>query len=92
MVPFLALLIFRPSGTALFALTFCRACPNLARNKALKKLFGGLALNFWYGVEEDVYLEATTLGSAMVTIKNLIGMTGTCDSNDWNQCISFIGT
>ncbi len=26
-------------------------------------------MNFWYGVEEDVYLKASTLGSAMVTTK-----------------------
>ena len=39
------------------------------KNKALKKLFGGLAMNFWYGVENDVYLKASALGSAMVMIK-----------------------
>ncbi len=35
----------------------------------MKKLFGGLAKNFWFGVEEGVYLEASALGSAVVIIK-----------------------
>ena len=35
-----------------------RACPNLVpRNNDLKKLFDRLSMNFWYGVEEDGYLE-----------------------------------
>ena len=45
----------------------------------MKKLFGGLAMNFWYGIEEDVlatiandgFLVASALGSDMVTIKKL---------------------
>jgi hypothetical protein len=37
----------------------------------------GHSRNFWYGVEEDKYLEATVLGSDVVTIKNIIGATET---------------
>jgi hypothetical protein len=42
---------------------------------------------FWYGIEEDAYLKASALGSAVVMIKNLIGATGTHDANYWNQCV-----
>ncbi len=63
----------------MLVLIFRRALPNsVLRNKALRKLFGGLATNFWYGVEEDVYLEASTLGLAVVMIKNLVGGAGAC--------------
>jgi len=65
----------------LHALILCRALPNLVpRNKDLKKLFGGLDTNFWYGIEEDVYLEASALGSAVVTMKNWRAI-------GWNQRI-----
>jgi len=37
--------------------------------KDLKKLFGGLSKNVWYGVEEDRNLVASNLGSAVVTVK-----------------------
>jgi hypothetical protein len=48
-----------------------RACPSLVqRNNDLKKLFDGLFMNFWYGIEEDRYFIASTLGSDMVMIKN----------------------
>jgi hypothetical protein len=42
----------------------------VARNSDLKELFGGLSTNLWYGVEEDKYLGANTLGSDVVMIKN----------------------
>jgi hypothetical protein len=35
----------------------------------LKKLSDGPSRNFWYGVEEDKYLEASVLGSDVVMIK-----------------------
>jgi hypothetical protein len=41
----------------------CRARPILVpKIRDLKKLFGGLSKNFWYGVEEDWYLGASALG------------------------------
>jgi hypothetical protein len=42
----------------------------------LKKLFGGLSKNFWYGVEEDWYLVASALGSTVVTKKIFRGPAG----------------
>jgi hypothetical protein len=47
------------------------------RKKDLKKLLDGPSRDFWYGIEEDKYLEASVLGSDVVMIKNLIGVTGT---------------
>jgi len=44
--------------------------------KDLKKLFGGLAKNFWCGVQEDRNLRASTLGSAIVTVKKFVGAAG----------------
>jgi hypothetical protein len=41
------------------------------RKKDLKKLLEGPSRNFWYGVEEDKYLEACVLGSDMVTVEKL---------------------
>ncbi len=32
----------------------------------LRKLFGGLSKNFWYGVEEAWYLGASALGSVVL--------------------------
>ncbi len=53
----------------------CRALPKLVpRNMDLKKLFGGLATNVWYGIEEDLYLEAGALGLTMVTMKYFVGV------------------
>jgi len=43
----------------------------------LKKLFGGLSKNFWYGVEEDWYLGASALGVVVFdTQKNFLEPTG----------------
>jgi hypothetical protein len=47
------------------------------RKKDLKKLLDGPSRNFWYGVEEDKYLEASVLGSDVVRKKIFIGATGT---------------
>jgi hypothetical protein len=41
----------------------------------LKKLFGGLSKNFWYGVEEAWYLGASALGVVVLTQKNFVGST-----------------
>jgi hypothetical protein len=49
----------------------------VTRKKDLKKLFDGPSRNFWYGIEEDKYLEASALGSDVVTMKKFIGATGT---------------
>jgi hypothetical protein len=38
------------------------------RKNDLKKLFDGPS-RIWYGIEEDRYLEASALGSDVVTIK-----------------------
>jgi hypothetical protein len=52
----------------------CRACPDLVpRKKGLKKLFDGPSRKFWYGMEEDKYLGASTLGSDVVTKKLFVG-------------------
>jgi hypothetical protein len=48
----------------------------LPKIRDLKKLFGGLSRNFWYGVEEDSYLEASALGSTVVTKKKFRGAAG----------------
>ncbi len=69
-VPFLALLVLEVFKG--------RACPSLVpRKKDLKKLLDGPSRNFWYGIEENKYLEASVLGSDVVTIKNFVGATGT---------------
>ncbi len=61
----------------MLALILCRALPKLVpRNKDLKKLFEGLATNFWYGIEEDGFLEASALGSTVVMMKNFVGAAG----------------
>ncbi len=53
--------------TVMLVLMTCRACPSLVpRKKDLKKLFNGLFRNFWYSMEEDKYLGASTLGSDVV--------------------------
>ncbi len=86
--PFLHYWFLRPSGTALLVLMACRACPKwVTRNSDLKELFDGPSRNFWYGVEEDKYLKASTLGSNMVTIKKTVEMTGTLHSNSLNRRI-----
>jgi hypothetical protein len=52
----------------------CRACPKLVlRKKDLKKLLEGPSRNFWYGVEEDKYLEASFLGSDVAMMKKIVG-------------------
>jgi hypothetical protein len=53
----------------------------------MKKLLDGLSRNFWYGVEEDKYLEASILGSDVVTIKKLVGTTGTLHDGSLNPRI-----
>jgi hypothetical protein len=54
----------------LLALIIGRALPRFVpKIRDLKKLLGGRSKNFWYGVEEDWYLEASALGSAVVTKK-----------------------
>ncbi len=59
----------------------CRACPNLVpMKKDMKKLFDGPFRNFWYGVEEDRYLEASALGSDVV-MKKIVGAAGTLHGN-----------
>ena len=64
-------------GISLFAPIFHRAFPNsVPRNKALKKLFRGLAMNSWCSMEEDVYLETSALGSAVVTMNNFVVAAG----------------
>ena len=86
--PFLHSWFLRPSGTALLILMTCRACPSLVpRKKDLKKLFDGPSKNFWYGIEEDKYLKASTSGSDVVTIKIIVGVTGTLHGNSLNQRI-----
>ena len=60
--------------TALLVLMTRRACPSLVPTKKVsKKLFDGPSRNFWYGVEEDKYLRASTLGSDVVTKKFFLG-------------------
>ncbi len=63
----------------MLTLSLCRALPKIVlRNKDLKKLFSRLATNFWYSVEDDVYLKASALlGSAVVTIKKIVRAAGT---------------
>ncbi len=54
----------------MLVLIFCRARPRLVpKIRDLKKLFGGLSKNFWYGVEEDWYLGASVLGVVVLTQK-----------------------
>ena len=61
----------------MLVLMACRARPILLpKIRDLKKLFGGLSRNFWYGVEEDSYLEASALGSTVVTKKKFRGAAG----------------
>ncbi len=61
----------------MLALMIRRACPNLVpRNNDLKKLLAGPSMNFWYGVEEDRYLGASTLGSVVLDTKKFVGTTG----------------
>ena len=56
----------------MLALIFCRAFPKVVpKMKDLKKLFGGLSKNFLCGIEEDKYLRASALGSAVVTVKKI---------------------
>ena len=75
--PFSHSWFLRPSGTDLLALMIRRACPNLVpRNNDLKKLLAGPSMNFWYGVEEDRYLGASTLGSVVLDTKIFVGPTG----------------
>jgi hypothetical protein len=51
----------------LLILIFCRAQPRLVpKIRDLKKLFGELSKNFWYGVEEVWYLGANALGSVVL--------------------------
>jgi hypothetical protein len=79
---------FRLLGTALLVLMICRAGPNLVpKKKDLKKLFDGFSTNFWYSIEEDKYLRASTLGSDVVTIKNFIGATGLLYGDSWYRSI-----
>ncbi len=33
-------------------------------------------MNFWYGVEEDVYLKASALGSALEMMEIFVGVAG----------------
>jgi len=77
-VPLLTFLIFRLLGTALLVLIILHvALPkSVPKNTVMKKLFGGLATNFWYGIEEDVYLKASALGLALAMMKNYIGAVG----------------
>ncbi len=57
-------------GCPLLTLILCRALSRInPRNKDLR----GLATNVWYGIEEDVYLKASTLGSTVVTMKDFVG-------------------
>ncbi len=66
----------------------CRVCPSLVpRKKNLKKLLDGPSRSFWYGVEEDEYLEASILGSDVVMIKKFVGATGTLHDGSLNQRI-----
>ncbi len=86
--PFLHSWFLRPSGTALLVIRTCRACPSLVPRKTdLKKLLDGPSRNFWYGIEEDKYLEASVLGSDMVTIKKFVGATGTRQEGSLNPHI-----
>ena len=55
----------------MLTLIFQRARPP--RNKVLKNLFGKLVTNFWYSIEEDVYLDASALGVPVVTMKCRVG-------------------
>ena len=57
------------------------------RKKDLKKLLDGPSRNFWYGVEEDKYLEASVLGSDAVMIKIFIGATSTLYDGSLNPHI-----
>ncbi len=51
-----------------------RALPRcVPKIRDLKKLFGGRSKNFWYGVEEDWYLEASALGVRCDEQKNSKG-------------------
>ena len=66
----------------MLALMTCRARPILVpKIRDLKKLFGGLSKNFWYGVEEDWYLVASALGSTVVTKKIFLGPAGAIPGN-----------
>ena len=63
----------------------CRARPILLpKIRDLKKLFGGRSKNFWYGVEEDGYLNASALGSHVVTINKF-------HRGDWHSSRRFVG-
>ncbi len=47
-------------------------------------------MNFWYSDEGCVYIKASTLGSAMVKMKNFVGAADT----QWSEStyLAFIGT
>jgi hypothetical protein len=57
------------------------------RKKDLKKLLDGPSRNFWYGVKEDKYLEASVLGSDGVMVKKYVGATGTFHDGSLKPCI-----
>ena len=49
-----------------------RALPGFVpKIRDLKKLFGGLSKNFWYGVEEAWYLGASALGVVVFGTKKI---------------------
>jgi hypothetical protein len=61
--------------------------------KALGWLLGGPSRNFWYGVEEDKYLETSILGSDVVIVEKL--HRGDWHASQWfleTMYLAFVGT
>ena len=56
----------------------------IPRKKDLKKLLEGPSRNFCYGMDEDKYLGASTLGSDMVPKKKFHRETGILNGNSFD--------